>query len=254
MQVTIAENYQALSKQAAEIVAAQIINKPTSVLGLATGVTPLGMYEELVSLHKAGLVSFKEVTTFNLDEFVGISPLHPGSYHQYMRHRLFDHVDINIPQAHLPNGAAPNLKQECREYEAKIRKAGGIDLQVLGIGRNGHIGFNEPHGKFEAFTNVVTLDSASREANARFFSTPHEVPRQAITMGIRTIMQARTILLLASGFEKAQVLAKALEGPVTPAVPASVLQLHSNVVVLADEAAAQIISKINTGQAAIDFG
>lgn len=236
MQIFVTKDYDQLSIQASKIVAAQVRVKPTSVLGLATGATPLGMYHELRK-HKD--ISFAQVTTFNLDEFVGLSADHPGSYRQYMQQHFIRHVDIDPSNVHLPNGMANDLSLECELYERSISQAGGIDLQVLGIGGNGHIGFNEPHGMFEAGTHVVKLDEASIQANARFFSSRTEVPQCAITMGIRTIMLAQRILLLASGADKAQIIAQAIRGPITPSVPASVLQLHRNVVIILDSAANQ---------------
>ena len=182
VQIFVAQDYDQLSIRAAEVVAAQVRAKPTSVLGLATGATPLGMYQELCTVHNTG---FKQVTTFNLDEFVGLSAEHPGSYHQYMHQNFARHVDIDPGNVRLPNGLAHDLSLECELYERSISQAGGIDLQVLGIGRNGHIGFNEPHGKFEAGTHVVKLDEASIDANTRFFASRAEVPRYAITMGDR---------------------------------------------------------------------
>lgn len=237
LQIFVTQDYNQLSLRAAEIVAAQVRAKPASVLGLATGATPLGMYQHLHSLHKD--TSFAQVTTFNLDEFVGLSGDLPGSYRQYMQQHFIRHVDIDPSNVHLPNGMANDLSLECELYERSISQAGGIDLQVLGIGRNGHIGFNEPYGKFKAGTYVVKLDGASIDANVRFFASRAEVPLYAITMGIRTIMLAQRILLLASGPDKAHIIAQALQGPITPSVPASVLQLHRNVVVIVDRAASQ---------------
>ncbi|KAF0196308.1 MAG: glucosamine-6-phosphate deaminase [Bacillota bacterium] len=237
MQIFVTQDYGELSLRAAEVVAAQVRAKPASVLGLATGATPLGMYQELRRANND--VSYAQVTTFNLDEFVGLSAGHPGSYHHYMHLNFVRHVDIDPNNVHLPNGLASDLALECEMYEQSISQAGGIDLQVLGIGRNGHIGFNEPHGKFEAGTHVVKLDEASIDANLRFFASRAEVPQYAITIGIRTIMLAQRILLLASGADKAHIIAQAVRGPITPSVPASVLQLHRNVVVIVDRAANQ---------------
>ena len=228
----------ALDNFAATIIKEQIEAHSASVLGLATGSTPLGLYDRLQQMHRHGL-DFSGVTTFNLDEYLGLSGDHPASYRHYMQEHLF--AGINVPKSniHIPDGTANDVEAECAAYEKAILAAGGIDIQVTGIGHNGHIGFNEPGTEFGCTTHVVTLDESTRQANARFFDNSLEqVPRQAVTMGIKTIMQARKILLLASGKDKAEAVAGALEGSVTTRLPASVLQLHPRVVVLLDEAAA----------------
>jgi len=240
MKVIVVKDYDAMSKAAADIFKEQIEKQPRSVLGLATGSTPMGMYEWLIKYHQEGL-DFSQVTTFNLDEYVGLAASHPASYRYFMEEKLFRHV--NIPQEHIniPDGTAADLEAECRAYEEKIEKAGGIDLQVLGIGANGHIGFNEPGTPFEAITHVAELAPNTREANARFFNSTAEVPTHAFSMGIKTIMHARRIVLLANGGHKAEAVAAAVNGPVTPEVPASVLQLHPNVVFIVDEAAGRLL-------------
>ncbi|MFS8501779.1 MAG: glucosamine-6-phosphate deaminase, partial [Caldicoprobacter sp.] len=199
MKVIICKNYDEMSQTAAEIVAKQINSNPHTVLGLATGSTPVGMYKTLVKMYKEGKVDFSNVVTFNLDEYVGLDKDHPCSYHRFMDENLFNHINIKRENVHLPNGVAPSLEEECKAYEKMIAKAGGITLQVLGIGHNGHIGFNEPGTPFHSLTHVVELAQRTIEANSRFFNSPDEVPRKAISMGIKTIMQAQKILLLASG-------------------------------------------------------
>ncbi|MDF2530793.1 MAG: nagB [Clostridia bacterium] len=238
MRIIIAKDYDELSKKTANLLASQITLKPNSVLGLATGSTPVGAYNELVRIYKEGDINFTEVVTFNLDEYYGLDKENPQSYYYFMMENLFKHVNINKHNIHIPNGRAKDIELECIEYENKIKQAGGIDLQLLGIGRNGHIGFNEPDVKFEAQTHLVTLDEDTIEANSRFFTALDEVPRKAISMGIKTIMHSRKIILLASGEEKAETINSMINGKITPELPASVLQLHPDVVVLLDEKAA----------------
>lgn len=238
MRIIIVKDYDELSKKAANILASQITLKPNSVLGLATGSTPVGTYSELVRIYNEGDINFNEVVTFNLDEYYGLDKENPQSYYYFMMENLFKHVNININNIHIPDGRAKDIGKECIEYENKIKHAGGIDLQLLGIGRNGHIGFNEPDVKFEAQTHLVTLDEDTIEANSRFFSSMEEVPREAISMGIKTIMHSRKIVLLASGEEKAETINNMINGKITPELPASVLQLHPDVVILLDEKAA----------------
>lgn len=238
MRIIVAKNYDELSKKAADMVASQLILKPDSVLGLATGGTPVGMYKELVRMYRDGKFSFKDVTTFNLDEYYGLDRDNPQSYYYYMMENLFKHVDIDLNNINIPNGRVENIEKECMEYEEKIEKAGGIDLQVLGIGKNGHIGFNEPDVKFEAKTHLVRLDEDTIRANSRFFNSIDEVPTKAISMGIKTIMHSRKIIMLASGKEKADIIEKMVNGPITPDVPASILQLHPDVTLILDMDAA----------------
>lgn len=243
MRIIIVKDYEELSKKAAHLLASQITLKPNSVLGLATGSTPVGTYGELVRIYKEGDISFSEIATFNLDEYYGLSKENSQSYYYFMRENLFKHVNINMDNVHIPDGRAENIEQECIEYEKKIKQAGGIDLQLLGIGRNGHIGFNEPDVKFEAQTHLVTLDEDTIEDNSRFFDSLEEVPRRAISMGIKTIMHSRKIVLLASGEEKAETIHNMINGKITPELPASVLQLHPDVVILLDERAASRLNR-----------
>lgn len=244
MRIIVAANYDEMSKKAADIVASQIILKPESVVGLATGGTPVGFYRELIKIHKDGKFSFKEVKTFNLDEYYGLDKDNTQSYHYYMMDNLFNHIDINIENVNIPNGMAEDIEVECKAYEAKIKSAGGIDIQVLGIGTNGHIGFNEPDVKFEAITHLVKLDEETIEANSRFFNSIEEVPKSAISMGIKTIMHAKKIVLLASGSEKAKVIERMINGDITPDLPASILQLHPDVTLILDkDAAAELMEE-----------
>ena len=241
MKIYVADDYKGMSRKAASLIAAQVNLKPNSVLGLATGSTPVGMYEQLVAWHKAGELDFSAVRTANLDEYVGLAPDHDQSYRYFMNHNLFDHVNIDKENTHVPNGLADDPAAECVRYDRVVEEMGGVDIQVLGMGHNGHIGFNEPCDHFPLGTNLVDLQESTINANARFFASRDEVPRQAMTMGIRTIMMARKILVVVSGEDKADIVQKAFTGPVTPHVPASVLQLHSDVVLVGDRAA---LSKI----------
>lgn len=243
MKTIICKTYEELSQTATRIIVDQIGQKPEPVLGLATGSTPVGVYQNLAKMNKEGKVDFSKVTTFNLDEYVGLSKDHPCSYHRFMEENLFEHINIKKENIHIPNGQASCLEKECKSYEDKIAKYGGIDLQVLGIGHNGHIGFNEPGTPFHSVTHVVDLTPRTIQANSRFFSSPNEVPRQALSMGIKTIMGAQRILLLASGIEKAEIISSAFNGHVTIDVPASILQLHPNLVVILDQDAASILEK-----------
>ncbi len=233
MRIIVAENYQEFSRWAAHFVAGLVRGKPNCVLGLPTGSTPVGMYSEIVRMHQQGL-DLQDVQTYNLDEYVGLSPAHPESYHYFMRQHLFNHVNVNSEQIHIPNGMAQDLKLECEQYEERIQNAGGMDLMILGLGPNGHIGFNEPDSQLGTKTHVVYLTPETIQANARFFPNVGQVPRQAVTMGVGSIMQAKEILLLVSGEAKRDVLRKALLGEVTTAVPASILQLHPHLVVVTD--------------------
>ena len=237
MKIYVTEDYQSMSRKAANILSAQVILNPTCVLGLATGSSPVGMYKQLIEWYKRGDVDFSEVRTVNLDEYVGLAPDHDQSYRYFMQSNFFDHINIKPENTNLPNGQAADLAAECKRYNQVIHSQGGIDMQLLGMGHNGHIGFNEPGDTFDLETHVVDLTESTIEANARFFATPNEVPRQALTMGIKTIMQARRILVVVSGEDKADAVKAALTGPVTPKVPASILQLHPNVMLVADKAA-----------------
>lgn len=241
MKMMEAADYATLSRKAANIISAQVILFPRSVLGLATGSTPLGIYKQLIEWYQKGDLDFSEVTTVNLDEYCGLSPEHPQSYHTYMKENLFCHVNLNPEKTFLPNGLADDIDAECRRYDKLIGSLGGIDLQLLGLGNTGHIGFNEPDDSFDKMTHKVTLKEKTRSDNARFFDHIDEMPKCAVTMGIKAIMQAKKILLVVSGAKKAEILAKALYGPVTPEIPASILQLHPNVTAVADSAAMRLI-------------
>jgi glucosamine-6-phosphate deaminase len=208
--------------------------QPGAVLGLATGGTPTGIYEELVKAHKKGRVSFKKTTTFNLDEYVDLPEDHPESYHAYMKHHLFEHIDLPRNQAHIPNGNAADPQEECLRYNRELEKAKQIDLQILGIGHNGHIGFNEPDHSLVSGTHLVKLKQETREANARFFASIDEVPTHALTMGVGTILKAKSILLIVRGADKAEIIHRALTGAIQTEVPATLLQTHPNLVVLLD--------------------
>ena len=241
MKIYVADDYKGMSRKAASILAAQVNLKPDSVLGLATGSTPIGMYEQLVEWHKAGDLDFSKVKTVNLDEYVGLAPDHDQSYRYFMNDNLFNHVNINKANTHVPNGLAADPASECERYDRVVEEMGGVDIQVLGMGHNGHIGFNEPADHFPLGTNLVDLQESTINANARFFASKDDVPRQAMTMGIRTIMMAKKILVVVNGEGKAEIVKKAFTGPVTPEVPASVLQLHPDVILVGDKAA---LSKI----------
>lgn len=237
MRIYREKDYDAVSRRAASIIAAQVVAKPDCVLGLATGSTPIGAYRQLVRWYQQGDLSFQEVRSVNLDEYCGLAPTHDQSYRYFMQDNLFDHVDIVPENTNVPNGLAEDAGLECARYEQKVAALGYADLQLLGLGRNGHIGFNEPCAEFPVATHLVDLTESTIQANARFFASAGDVPRQALTMGIGTIMRARKILVVASGADKADAVAKMIQGPVTPEVPASILQLHPDVTVVGDEAA-----------------
>ena len=232
-----AKDYNDLSRKAANIISAQIIMKPNCVLGLATGSSPIGTYKQLVDWYKKGDLDFREVHTVNLDEYKGLGGENKESYRFFMNSNLFDQVNIDKQNTNVPNGLATDAEAECDRYNKLIRQLGGIDLQLLGIGHNGHIGFNEPEEAFEKETHLVTLTESTIEANARLFDKQEEVPRYAFTMGIKSIMQAKKILIIASGEDKAQIMRDAFFGPVTPQIPASILQIHNDLTIVADEAA-----------------
>ena len=237
MKIYVSDDYKGMSRKAANIVSAQVILNPSCVLGLATGSTPIGMYQQLIDWYNKGDLDFSQVKSVNLDEYVGLAPTHDQSYRYFMQHNLFDHVNIDPANTNVPNGLASDPEAECQRYNEVIRSMGGIDVQVLGMGHNGHIGFNEPGQAFELETHVVDLTERTIEANARFFASKDEVPKRAITMGIKSIMQARQILVVVSGEDKAEIVKKAFFGPVVPQVPASILQMHPNVVLCGDKAA-----------------
>lgn len=225
-----ANNSERVSEIAAGVFAAQILEKPNAVLGFATGSTPLGLYEKLVEKHRDGILDFSSITTFNLDEYCGLDGAHAQSYRRFMLDNLFSHLNLKAENIHLPNGMAEDLERECTKYEERIEQAGGIDLQVLGIGHNGHIGFNEPQDIFPNSTHVEALKESTREANKRFFDDISEVPRSAISMGVGTIMRTRKIILL--GMDgKQEIIRRMLEGPIDPQCPASILRFHPNVIV-----------------------
>ncbi len=226
-----------MSRKACELVAETINTIEKPILGLATGSTPEGLYQCLINKHKEEQLSFRHVTTFNLDEYVGLGSENPNSYRYFMNGKLFQHIDIRKENTYVPNGSAENLEEECVSYEELIREHGGMDLQILGIGLNGHIGFNEPGTPFTSRTHIVELDESTRQANARFFDSLEEVPTHAITTGIGTIMESKKILLLISGENKADTVTRLVNGDISEDFPASILKEHPNVTIIADEAA-----------------
>lgn len=242
MRIYCEKDYSAVSRRTANLIAAQILSKPDCVLGLATGSSPVGTYKELIQWCREGDLSFKEVRSVNLDEYYGLAPDHDQSYRYFMQTNLFDHVDIVPENTNVPSGLAADPAAECARYEQLVAELGYADLQLLGLGRNGHIGFNEPGDCFVKPTHVVDLTQSTIDANARFFASAGDVPRQALTMGIGCIMAARRVLVVASGEDKADAVAKMVSGPITPEVPASILQLHNDVVLVADEAALSKLS------------
>lgn len=242
MRIYRAKDYRDMSRKAANILSAQVIMKPDAVLGLATGSTPEGTYAQLIEWYNKGDIDFSQVTTVNLDEYKGLLPDDEQSYHYFMHKHFFDHINIDPARIHLPDGTEENSEKACSDYNRVIRSVGGVDMQLLGIGGNGHIGFNEPNQAFEKETHCVALKEETIRANSRFFDSIDKVPRFAYTMGIKSIMQAKTILLIASGEAKADAIYNTVCGPVTPAVPASILQLHNNVIIVADEAALSKVS------------
>ena len=241
MKIIRAKDYNDMSRKAANIISAQVIMKPNCVLGLATGGTPVGTYKQLVEWYNKGDLDFAEVTTVNLDEYRGLPREHPESYWSFMHRNLFDLVNVRPEAINLPDGTNLDAAAECARYDEVIRSVGGIDLQLLGIGHDGHIGFNEPSDAFDMGTHCVDLTEETIEANKRFFASRDEVPRQAYTMGTHTIMSARKVLMIVSGRDKAEIIKKAFFGPVTPHVPASILQMHPNFVLVADEDALSLV-------------
>jgi len=237
MKIYKAKDYKDMSRKAANIISAQMIMKPNCVLGLATGSTPIGTYDQLVEWYNKGDLDFSEVTTVNLDEYKGLPRTNDQSYYYFMHQHLFDRVNIDPERTNVPNGMEPDAEKECGRYEELIRSLGGVDLQLLGLGHNGHIGFNEPGEAFEKETHCVDLTESTIEANKRFFASADDVPKQADTMGIKTIMQAKKILIVVNGENKADIVERAFFGLVTPEVPASILQLHNDVTLVGDEAA-----------------
>lgn len=237
MRIVRAKDYNDMSRKAANLISAQILLKPNCVLGLATGSTPLGTYRQLVERYNQGDLDFSEITTVNLDEYKGLTHDNSQSYYYFMNENLFSKVNINKSKVFLPDGTEPDSETACQKYNEILHAVGVIDLQLLGLGHNGHIGFNEPADFFTTETHCITLSERTIQANARFFATAEEVPRQAYTMGIKTIMSAEKVLVVISGEDKADIVKKAFFGPITPQVPASILQLHRNAVIIADEAA-----------------
>ena len=237
MKIYRAKDYNDMSRKAANLISALIIMKPNCVLGLATGSTPVGTYRQLVEWYDKGDLDFSEVMTVNLDEYKGLTRENPQSYYYFMNEHLFGKVNINKTRTFLPDGTEPDSNTACENYNEILRAVGDVDLQLLGLGHNGHIGFNEPGESFSTETHCIDLSEQTINANARFFETLDEVPRQAYTMGIKTIMSARRILIIVSGEDKAEIVKRAFFGPITPQVPASILQLHRNVTLVADEAA-----------------
>ncbi|GHU65967.1 glucosamine-6-phosphate deaminase [Clostridia bacterium] len=235
MKIVRVEDYDKMSRTAANIISAQVILKPTSVLGLATGSTPIGVYQQLIKWYEKGDLDFSQVTTINLDEYKGLSPEDAHSYKYYMRDAFHKHINIKPENIHLPNGLAEDPDAECRRYDDVIQNSGGVDTQLLGIGHNGHIGFNEPGSVFHRDTYVTDLTSRTLEANNRFFSKEDVQPVSAYTMGIKAIMQAKRIVVIVSGKSKAAILNTALNGPIDPQVPASILQIHNDVTLIADQ-------------------
>lgn len=242
MKVLILNDPEAAIERAGDIVSEAVRARPRTVLGLATGGTMLPLYDDLVARHDAGSLSFAGATTFNLDEYVGLAPDHPCSYHRYMRQAFFDRVDLDRARTHLPRGDVADPQGEAEDYERRITEAGGIDLQILGIGRNGHIGFNEPTASLGSRTRIKTLTDDTRRANQRYFSSFEETPRHAITIGVATILDARATLLLATGEAKAEAVARMVEGPLSAACPASALQLHPNATIVLDAGAASSLT------------
>jgi glucosamine-6-phosphate deaminase len=232
-----AKDYKDLSRKTANIISAQVIMKPDCVLGLATGSSPIGTYKQLIEWYEKGDLDFSHVSSINLDEYKGLNPKNEQSYRYFMNTNFFNHININKSRTFIPNGLESDAEKACRDYDKIIENSGGVDLQLLGLGHNGHIGFNEPSDAFARDTHCVDLTESTIEANKRFFESEKDVPRQAYTMGIRSIMLAKKIVVVVSGKDKAEILKKVIYGPITPEVPASILQLHTDVVIVADEEA-----------------
>lgn len=241
MRIIKTEDYNEMSKRAGEIIAAQINLKPDCVLGLATGSSPIGTYKELIKKYNEDILDFSKVSTVNLDEYKGLGPNDLQSYAKFMRENLFNHININMENTHIPNGLNENISEETGRYDELIHSLGGIDMQLLGIGVNGHIGFNEPADEFSLGTHMVYLTSSTIDANKRFFDSIEQVPQKAYTMGTREILQSHTVVLIASGRNKALAVKNSFFGPVTPTVPASILQLHKNFILIADKDALSMI-------------
>ena len=243
MRIIVCKNYEEVSKKAAQMILSQVTLKPNSVLGLATCSTPIGMYENLVELNKNGDIDFSEVRTFNLDEYYNLPKESDQSYHYFMHKNLFNHINIKPSNIHIPNGMTEDVDAECERYDELIKKAGGVDIQVLGIGNNAHIGFNEPTVNFEKGTHLVELEDSTIEANSRFFDNIEDVPKKAITMGVGSIFKSKKIMLIATGENKAKAIYNTVYGKVVPEVPASILQFHNDIVLILDKDAAKLLKE-----------
>lgn len=241
MKVIVTKNYDELSKVAANEMASVVKNNPKAILGLATGGSPIGMYKELIKMNKEGEIDFSNVTTVNLDEYVGLSGEHPQSYRYFMNENLFNHINIDKKNTYVPNGLAKNIEEECKNYDNKIENLGGTDVQLLGIGNNGHIAFNEPDEDLVSGTHLTNLTQDTIQANARFFDSIDEVPKTALTMGLGGIMKSKKIIVIASGESKAEAVKAMVNGKISTKMPASMLQMHRDVVVIVDEAAAKLL-------------
>ncbi|WP_373600772.1 glucosamine-6-phosphate deaminase [Paraclostridium bifermentans] len=243
MRILVCKNYDEMSKKAAQIIASQVTLKPDSVLGLATGSTPIGMYKNLVKMYNDNELDFSDIKTFNLDEYYQLPRDNDQSYYYFMHENLFNHINIKEENVNIPNGMNEDVEAECEKYDTAIKNIGGVDIQVLGIGHNAHIGFNEPASIFEKGTNLVDLKESTIQANARFFESIDDVPKKAVTMGIGSIFTAKKIMLMASGEGKAEAIYNTVHGNITPEVPSSILQLHEDVVLILDEEAASKLNK-----------
>ena len=243
MKLIVVNNYEELSKVAAKEFSKIIKEKENAVLGLATGGSPVGMYKELIRMYEQKELNFSKITTANLDEYIGLNPEHNQSYRYFMNNNLFNHINIDKSNTFVPNGLAEDLEAQCKEYDQKIAELGGIDIQLLGVGNNGHIAFNEPNNELSSGTHIISLTDNTIEANARFFDNIDDVPRKAITMGVGGIMKAKKIILIASGESKAEAIKGIFSGKITTANPATMLQMHRDVTVIVDEAAAKLINK-----------
>lgn len=243
MKLIVVNNYEELSKVAAKEFSKIIKEKENAVLGLATGGSPVGMYKELIRMYEQKELNFSKTTTVNLDEYIGLNPEHNQSYRYFMNNNLFNHINIDKSNTFVPNGLAEDLEAQCKEYDQKISELGGIDIQLLGVGNNGHIAFNEPNNELSSGTHIISLTDNTIEANARFFDNIYDVPRKAITMGVGGIMKAKKIILIASGESKAEAIKGIFSGKITTANPATMLQMHRDVTVIVDEAAAKLINK-----------
>ena len=243
MKLIVVNNYEELSKVAAKEFSKVIKEKENVVLGLATGGSPVGMYKELIKMYEKKELNFSKITTVNLDEYIGLNPEHNQSYRYFMNNNLFNHINIDKSNTFVPNGLAEDLEAQCKEYDQKISELGGIDIQLLGVGNNGHIAFNEPNSELSSGTHIISLTDNTIEANARFFDNIDDVPRKAITMGVGGIMKAKKIILIASGESKAEAIKGIFSGKITTANPATMLQMHRDVTVIVDEAAAKLINK-----------